>query len=194
MGKKNRYLKKAKQKEALGGVASSFTKGDIKKTAIETGRDVLLGAIGGGLAGAVIGRSSFLVGIVVTGVGHYMRSDGAASFGIGMMASGGYQAASGAINGSEKEGFEGVKERMEAFKEEFKKKLFLDKIIKAKSKEEGTNGMGEVQYFTYPNGKELEGPLEDLNRIEQQIAESAKAYERKQSFSGGMYGEMEHNF
>ena len=38
------------------------------KTAIETGRDVSLGAIGGGLAGAVIGRSSFLVGIAVTGV------------------------------------------------------------------------------------------------------------------------------
>jgi len=192
MGKKNRYFKKARQKEVLSGVPSKFTKGDIKKTGIETGRDVLLGAIGGGLAGAVIGRSSFLVGIVVTGVGHYMRSDGAASFGIGMMASGGYQSV--AMNGPEKEGFEGVKERMQAFKEEFKKKLFLDKIIKSKSKEEGTNGLGEVQYFTYPNGNELEGPLEDLNRIEQQIAESAKAFERKQSFSGGIYGEMEHNF
>lgn len=192
MGKKNRYFKKARQKEVLSGVTSKFTKGDIKKTAIETGRDVLLGAIGGGLAGAVIGRSSFLVGIVVTGVGHYMRSDGAASFGIGMMASGGYQAV--AMNGPEKEGFEGVKERMQAFKEEFKKKLFLDKIIKSKSKEEGTNGLGEVQYFTYPNGNELEGPLEDLNRIEQQIAESAKAFERKQSFSGGIYGEREHHF
>lgn len=193
MGKKNRYLKKAQRKQVLNGVVSKFSAADIKKTAIETGRDVLLGAIGGSLAGAVIGRSSFLVGIAVTGVGHYMGSNGTASFGIGMMASGGYQAV--AMNGLEKEGFEGVKERMQAFKEEFKKKLFLDKIIKAKSKEEeSTNGIGEVQYFTYPNGRELEGAQEDLNRIEQQIAESAKAFERKQSMSGGMYGEIEPNF
>lgn len=196
MGKKNRYFKKAEQKAVLSGVATEHAKGDIKKTAIETGRDVLLGAIGGGLAGAVIGRSSFLVGIAVTGVGHYMGSDGAASFGIGMMASGGYQAVAGAMNGPEKEGFEGVKERMQAFKEEFKKKLFLDKIIKPKAKEEdATNGMGEVQYFTYPTGKELEGPIEDLNRIERQIIESGKAFEQKQSFSGEMgITEPEQNF
>ncbi len=194
MGKKNRYLKKAQQKEVLSGVTSEHAKGDIKKTAIDTGRDVLLGAIGGGLAGAVIGRSSFLVGIAVTGVGHYMGSDGAASFGIGMMASGGYQAVAGAMNGPEKEGFEGVKERMLAFKDEFKKKLFLDKIIKPKAteeKEETTNGMGEVQYFTYPNGKELEGPIDELNRIEQKIIESGKAFERKQNASAEMNGEEE---
>lgn len=198
MGKKNRYIKKAHQKEILSGVTSEQAKGDVKKTAIDTGRDVLLGAIGGGLAGAVIGRSSFLVGIAVTGVGHYMGSDGAASFGIGMMASGGYQAVAGAMNGPEKEGFEGVKERMHAFKEEFKKKLFLDKIIKPKEeKEETTNGMGEVQYFTYPNGKELEGPIEDLNRIEQQIIDSGKAFERKQSMNGEEeinFTEQEQNF
>jgi len=187
MGKKNRYIKKAQQKEVLSGVTSEHAKGDIKKTALDTGRDLLLGAIGGGLAGAVLGRASFLVGIAVTGVGHYMGSDGASSFGIGMMASGGYQAVAGAINGTEKEGFEGVKERMLAFKDEFKKKLFLDKIIKPKTteeKDETTNGMGEVQYFTYPTGKELEGPLEDLNRIEQKIIESGKAFERKQEMSG----------
>ncbi len=196
MGKKNRYLKKAHQNEVLSGATSEHAKGDVKKTAIDTGRDVLLGAIGGGLAGAVLGRASFLVGIAVTGVGHYMGSDGAASFGVGMMASGGYQAVAGAMSGTEKEGFEGVKERMQAFKEEFKKKLFLDKIIKPKAeetKDETTNGMGEVQYFTYPTGKELEGPIEDLNRIEQKIIDSGKAFEKKQSESSSseMNGEEE---
>lgn len=186
MGKsKNRYVKKAHQHEVLNG-ANPLAKGDFKKTAIETGRDVLIGAIGGGLAGAVVGRSSFLVGIAVTGVGHYMGSNGAAAFGVGMMASGGYQAVAG-MNGSERDGFEGVKDRMAAFKDEFKRKLFLDKIIK--SKEEGTDGMGEVQYITYPNGKELEGAFDDLDRIERQVAESAKNFERKQSFSGGI-GEL----
>lgn len=186
MGKsKNRYVKKAHQHEVLNG-ANPLAKGDFKKTAIETGRDVLIGAIGGGLAGAVVGRSSFIVGIAVTGVGHYMGSNGAAAFGVGMMASGGYQAVA-AMNGTERDGFEGVKDRLMAFKDEFKHKLFLDKIIK--SKEEGTNGMGEVQYITYPNGKELEGAMDDLDRIERQVAESAKNFERKQSFSGGI-GEL----
>ncbi len=91
-----------------------------------------------------------------------------------------------------------MKERMAAFKEEFKRKLFLDKITKSKKKEEekseeGTNGMGEVQYFTYPNGKELEGAADHLNvldRIEKQVEESAKKFEAKQSVSGGLEGEM----
>lgn len=197
MAKKNSYEKKAQKKQLLEGVAQDNAKGSLKNTALETGRDILLGAVGGGLAGAVIGRSSFLVGIAITGIGHYMGSNGAASFGVGMMASGGYQVVAGAMNGTQKEGFEGVKERMAAFKEEFKRKLFLDKIIKSKKKEgekseEGTNGMGDVQYFTYPNSKEIEGVqdhLDTLDRIEKQVAESAKAFEAKQAFSGGMNGE-----
>jgi len=199
MAKKNSYEKKAQKKQLLEGVAAEHAKGNLKKTALETGRDILIGAVGGSLAGAVLGRSSFLVGIAVTGVGHYMGSNGAAAFGVGMMASGGYQAVAGAMNGTEKEGFEGVKDRMAAFKEEFKRKLFLDKIIKSKKKEdeksdEGANGMGEVQYFTYPNGKELEGAadhLDTLNRIEKQVAESAQQFEAKQSVSGGMNGQEE---
>ncbi|MDP3146029.1 MAG: hypothetical protein Q8T03_13390 [Bacteroidota bacterium] len=198
MKKKNSYEKKAQKKQLLEGVAAEHAKGDFKKTAMETGRDILIGAVGGGLAGAVLGRSSFLVGVAVTGVGHYMGSSGAAAFGVGMMASGGYQAVAGAMNGPEKEGFEGVKERMSAFKDEFKRKLFLDKIIKSKKKEEekseeGTNGMGEVQYFTYPNAKELEGTqdhLKTLEQIEKQVEESAKKFEAKQSVSGGLEGEM----
>lgn len=184
---KNRYFKKAAQHEILNG-ANPLAKGDFKKTAIETGRDLLIGAIGGGLAGAVVGRSSFLVGIAVTGVGHYMGSNGAAAFGVGMMASGGYQTVAG-MNGTEREGFDGIKDRMTAFKNQFKHKLFLDKIIKSKEKEERTDGMGEVQYITYPNGKELEGAFDELDRIEKQVAESAKNFERKQSFSGGI-GEL----
>lgn len=197
MAKKNSYEQKAQKKQLLEGVAQDNAKGSLKNTALETGRDILLGAVGGGLAGAVIGRSSFLVGIAITGIGHYMGSNGAASFGVGMMASGGYQAVAGAMNGTQKQGFEGIKERMAAFKEEFKRKLFLDKIIKSKKKEEekseeGTNGMGDVQYFTYPNSKEIEGVqdhIDTLDRIEKQVAESAKAFEAKQSVSGGLNGE-----
>ena len=198
--KKNSYELKAQKKQLLEGVSQDNTKGDIKKTALETGRDILIGAVGGGLAGAMLGRSSFLVGVAVTGLGHFMGSGGASAFGVGMMASGGYQAVAGAVNGVEKKGVEGVKERMIAFKEEFKRKLFLDKIIKSKKKEEDkeqtTNGMGEVQYFTYPNAKELEGAndsldMSALDRIEKQVEASAKAFDAKQSVSGNLPQEEE---
>jgi hypothetical protein len=205
--KKNSYAKKATKQALLGSIAHDEAKGSIKKSALETGRDILIGAVGGGLAGAVLGRASFLVGIAVTGAGHYMGSEGTAAFGVGMMASGGYQAISGTMNGTvEKEGFEGVKERLEAFKEEFKRKLFLDKIptstkpaaSKTPAAEEATNGMGEVQYFTYPDSsKELQGAddhvldLTALDRIEKQVAVAAQKYDAsKQQVSGTETEEM----
>jgi hypothetical protein len=197
MAKKNSYEKKAQKKQLLAGVASEDAKGSIKNSALETGRDVLVGAIGGGLAGAILGRSSFLVGVAVTGVGHYMGSNGTAAFGVGMMASGGYQAVAGTMSGTDKKGLAGVKERMAAFKEEFKRKLFLDKIIKSKKAngEDSTGqrmeGMGDVQYFTYPNARELQGsdtPLDmsALDRIEKQVADSAEKFAAKQSLSQGL--------
>lgn len=200
--KKNSYEKKAKKKQVLEGLAAEQAKGNLKKTALETGRDILIGAVGGGLAGAVLGRSSFLVGIAVTGAGHYMGSNGAAAFGVGMMASGGYQAVAGAVNGTPQTGMEGLKERMGAFKEEFKRKLFLDKIPKGKKKtkekpdEQGTNGVGEVQYFTHPSASELEGAEDHqnaLDRIEKQVEESAKTFETKQHMEGTRYGYAETN-
>ncbi len=211
MAKKNSYHKKAIKKQMLDGISAEQAKGDLKKSGLQTGRDILIGAIGGGLAGAAIGRSSFLVGIAVTGIGHYMGSNGAASFGVGLMASGGYQAVAGAVNGTEQEGFEGVKERISAFTDEFKKKLFIDKLIHPAAKkedaktgtenEQGTNGMGDVQYFTYPNsGKELEGAedidLSALDKLEQRVAASAKKYEaakaaaNQESMSGGQEDEI----
>ena len=194
--KKNSYEKKAHKKFMLDGLTTAETKGSFKKTALETGRDIVVGAIGGGIAGAVVGRASFLVGIVATGAGYYFGSHSAAAFGVGMMASGGSQVATQAVSGTESEGFEGVKERLTALKEDFKHRLFLDKIIKPKTtttsettttKEETTNGMSEVQYFTYPNGKELEGAndldMSALERIEKQVAESAKRFEAKKQES-----------
>jgi hypothetical protein len=210
MAKKNSYQKKAQKKQFLDGISVEQAKGDYKKSALKTGRDILLSAVGGGLAGAVLGRASLLAGIAVTGVGHYMGSDGTASFGVGMMASGSYQAIAG-LSGAEQDGFEGVKERVLAFKDDIKHRLFLDKLFPAtakkteKEEDKGTNGMGDVQYFTYPNGKELEGAedidLSALDRIEKQVEASAKKYKaaKEESFSGseeanGMMDINEQNF
>lgn len=194
---KNQYFEKRKR-EALMGTASAHeveTKGDFKKTAAYTGRDILFGAIGGSLAGAVVGRSSLLVGIAVTGAGHYFGSPSAAMFGVGMMASGGYQTVSAAMNGTGKEGIEGIKERFGNFKENLKRQLFLDKIMtKKKEKEnsgddESTNGMGRVQYFKHPSAKELD--FTEANRIEQQIEESGKKFAQMNGMSDDFSGTEE---
>lgn len=188
----NPYLKK-KKKESLMGTSSSHeveTKGDFKKTAAYTGRDILFGAIGGSLAGAVVGRSSLLVGIAVTGAGHYFGSPSAAMFGVGMMASGGYQTVNAAMNGTEKEGIEGIKERFGNFKENLKRQLFLDKIVPKKKEktddDESTNGMGRVQYFKHPSGQELD--FSEANRIEQQIEESGKKFAQMNGMSDDFSG------
>lgn len=187
--KKNIYAQKAKQKTlmGLGSTAQVETKGDFKNTMAYTGRDILIGGLGGSLAGAVAGRSSLLIGAVVTGAGHYFGSPSAAMFGVGMMASGGYQTISG-LSGTEKDGFEGVKERFTNFQNNLKRQLFLDKIIKKKSTEtdqETTNGVGNVKYFQSEN-EEVSGlDYSEANRIQEQINESARQFEsQEKQFSG----------
>ncbi len=192
---KNHYVQKARQKALAGTHTASSsveTKHDIKKTLAYTGRDILFGAIGGSLAGAVMGRSSLLVGIAVTGAGHFLGSASAAMFGVGMMASGGYQAVSSGMNGVEKDGVEGIKERFGNFKDNLKRQLFLDKIISKKGKggdDDGTNGMGNVQYFKHDEdlqGKELD--FSEANRLEQQIEQSGKQFAQMRGISDDFSG------
>ncbi|MBS1636484.1 MAG: hypothetical protein JST26_11265 [Bacteroidetes bacterium] len=175
---KNSYQKAALRKE-LNGTAEGSTGEKVKDAATELGKDIVVGVIGGGVAGAVLGRLSFVVGAAVTGVGHYAKNRLASALGVGMMASGTYQAMSG-MNGKPASGLNGVKERLLAFKDDMKKRIFLDKVLKAKEKkeektDEGTNGLGQVQYFVYPNSEESMGALDmsELDKIQKQIQNSA---------------------
>ena len=147
-----------------------------------TGRDILLGGLGGSLAGALAGRTSLVIGAVVTGAGHFFGSPGTAMFGVGMMASGGYQTLSG-MNGVEKEGMEGVKDRFKNFQSNLKRQLFLDKILPKKKAagDEATNGMGGVEYFNHQNDNVNGLDYTEANRIEEQIRESARQFEARQS-------------
>lgn len=175
--KKNRYQKKDNKKHFLSGMNQGLpTKGNAKNTALETGKDILVGVLGGGLLAAVIGKPSLVVGVVTTGAGHYTDNKLIQMLGIGMMAAGGFQK-SGTVSGLE--GLAGVKERLQAFKESISEKFYLDKILKKKAA--GTNGIGELQYFTY--GDPMNGHLAALDDIEQQIADSAA------QFQGQMSGE-----
>lgn len=177
--KKNKKSSKKNQSNVMTLTQPLETKGNGKNTAIETLKDIAVGVIGGGLAGAAIGKPSLLTGIGTSLVGHYAGVPLMTSFGFGMMASGTYQLATGSVNGLS--GMNGVKERMKLFGDSLKQRLYLDKIIKPKKKEdEGANGMGSVQYFKYPNTENKELDMGSLDNIEREIARLGEQYERKQ--------------
>ena len=188
--KKNSYERASQKKSLLGEITKDLeTKGDLKNTAIETLKDVVIGVVAGGVAGSAIGRASLLIGAAVTGLGHYYKSRLASVFGVGMMAANGFQQTDTQMKGTPKDGLEGAlegaKERMMNFKDTFGQKLFLDKIMKSKEQkkeEETTKGVGEVQYFTYPEKKELgesnELDLTALDKLEKQVIESGNAFSK----------------
>jgi hypothetical protein len=191
MSKKiNKYALKA-QRKTMGGISTTAkpqqVKGNIKKTVIITGKDIVIGGLGGALVGAVVGRSSLLLGILVTAGGHYFGSSSASMFGVGMMASGGYQSVSSGLSGVEKEGIEGVKERFSNFTEVFKRQFYLDKLPIKKNRQtetdDGTNGMGRVQYFKHHNSDDLNGrsdlDFSEANRIEEQLENMASKFANK---------------
>jgi hypothetical protein len=180
---KNEYKQKAKKKGFLSGMNAELpTKGNVKNTMLETGKDLLVAVLGGGLIGSAIGRPSLAIGIVATGTGHYTQSRMLTLLGIGMMAANGFQKGKG-VNGLE--GLDGVKERLMAYKENFSEKLYLDKILKQKSAA-ATNGIGELQYFNYD--QEMNGGLNALNSIEDQLIESGMQF---QQMTGAALPEME---
>jgi len=179
--KKNRYKQKANKKHFLSGMNEGLpTKGNLKNTLLESGKDILVGVLGGGLIGAIIGKPALPIGIVVTGAGHYTDNKLIQLMGIGIMAANTFQKAGTSVSGLE--GLDGVKERLQAYRESMKEKFFLDKLMKKKSvAPTGTSGFGELQYFSYPNN--MNGHLAALDDIEQQIADSAM------QFQGQMFGE-----
>ena len=183
----NQYKQNARKKNFLKGMNEELpTKGNVKNTVLETGKDLLVAVLGGGLIGSAIGRPSLAIGLVTTGTGHYTQNRLLTLLGIGMMAANGFQK-SKAVNGLE--GLDGVKERLMAYKENFSEKLYLDKIIKPKKQEEeSTNGMGNVQYFKYPQSENKELDMGSLDNIEQEITRLGEQYERKQM--SGTYDDM----
>jgi hypothetical protein len=165
---KNRYQQKAKKKNFLAGMNEGLpTKGNVKNTLLETGKDLLIGVIGGGFIGAAIGKPSLIIGMATTGAGHFTNNKLVQLLGIGMMAANGFQSGK-ATNGLN--GLDGVQERVKAYKDTFTEKIYLDKLLKKNAKTAATNGFGAVQYFNYEN--ELNGELASLDNIERQIEDS----------------------
>ncbi|TDX01480.1 hypothetical protein [Dinghuibacter silviterrae] len=164
-----------------GTYAAHPTHDRLIHTAVETGKDIL-GVIVGGVVGAAIGKSSLLVGIAVTGVGHYVGNRLVQVLGTGMMASNGFQGGTSGTNGLG--GTDTMKDRLTAYQHSFSEKFYLDKFLKKKpvalpAAAGSTSGFGDVQYFTYPDA--LTGDLAALNDIENQLAESALTFQGGQA-------------
>ncbi len=174
----NTYAKKNKKHDMLASLTQKGnTKSNVKNTVIETGKDILVGVVGGGLIGAAIGRPSLLIGAGVTGAGHYMGNRVATLLGIGMMAANGFQK-SKTVEGLEGMDMQSIKDRMLAYKDNFAEKLYLDRIIPKKnggSKDE-TSGFGELQFFNYPNDMNGYNDLAALDSIERQIEQSGVSH------------------
>ncbi len=181
------HRKPKKKTHSLHGLGDASIQHPVIHTAVETGKDLLIGVVGGGLAGAAIGKSSLLAGILVTGAGHYMKNRYVQLIGIGMMASNGFQN-SGTTNGLE--GMDGVKDRLMAYKDSFSQKFYLDRFLKPKSLMPAatTAGIGEVQYFTYPEA--INGDLAALSDIENQLAQSALQFQGTAADFSEMTGDL----
>ena len=82
--KKNRYAQKAKKQNFMQHMTGQLdTKGDIKNSLLETGKELIITVIVGGVAGAAIGRPSLLIGAGITGAGHYTGNRMLSLLGVG---------------------------------------------------------------------------------------------------------------
>jgi len=144
------------------------TKGKIGNSAGEMLKAAAFGLIGTGL-GMAIGKPSLFVGMGASVIANYLDFQPLKTASIGMIATGGYQFVKG-VNGTQEDGIEGVKERLKDFGSNLKENLYLNKLFKKK----GVDGLGDVQYFKYPQQEQLDmGSLED---IEQEIGASGQQF------------------
>ena len=149
-------------------------KGDMKKAALKTLAETGISVIGGGLAGAVLGKPSFLVGLVLAGVGYYKGVSWLAPLGLGMMSTSHLSSAkSDGVSGFDlKTETNNAKKRVLSFKDSLLQKTYLDKIIPSKKAssnrliaEESTEGFGSTQ-----------ANLNALDDVEKQLNASAKSF------------------
>ena len=127
----NTYELRNKRK-ALAGTDAPIKidrKSKLKSTAEGMGRDILVGVLGGGVAAALLGKYSFIVGLGLSGYGHFSDNKTVMALGLGMMATGTFTALTGKKQDVKKPMSDRIKERLEAFKDELKQKVFLDKIL-----------------------------------------------------------------
>jgi hypothetical protein len=123
---RRQFVNGKKKVSKLNGGALNGRDEKWKETAKDVGKDLLIGVLGGGAAAATVGRSSFIVGLVISTYGHHTENKSLAALGLGMMSS----ASMTALNSDGKT--PELPERLKLFQEELKRKLFVDKLVKLK--------------------------------------------------------------
>lgn len=148
------------------------------KPLLQTTTALFLSAGVGAFAGAAMGKPSFYSGIATTVAGALLKSPVISHLGMGMTLSGGYQV----VSGFEGTGINGVKERIKAFGEDLKQRMYLDKVFKPKD-ELPMDGFGNVQYFRYPlNGSQLDTTA--IDKVIADIGKSAAQFQQSQGVNG----------
>lgn len=143
--KKNNYDRKSGHKALLGEVSQAIKNETIKETAVRTAKDSLtdVGAgVGGGFAGAAMGKYSFLTGLGISGFSHALRkhigdmgSRIISLFGVGMMAGGAMKPASSGVNGTDAKASSKIadaKQRVKTYGEDLLDRTFLSRFFKPK--------------------------------------------------------------
>lgn len=178
-------IKAKKRKKFLAKVETP------KEKAMNSGmsilKDVGIGIVGGGLVGSLIGKHSFLAGLVTSFGGYYSGNTTISTLGFGMMAANGFQIAKGQpaapVQGLEgfdfKQELENAKQRVLNFRDNFAEKLYLDDLMK----KDEVSGLGEVDYYLYGE-EEDEEAMAELDRLEQQLVTSAMDFQQSQKLSG----------
>jgi len=161
------------------------TENDLKNSLGKTAAIVGLSVLGGGTLGAVLGKPSFFAGLGITFLGYYKDIPWLAPVGIGMMASSHITSVGNpSVSGFElKNETAKAKERLVSFKDTLMKKTYLDKVFKSKTPggDETTSGLGTTN-----------DPEQSLSQIEQQLVNSAMAFQRRRGEStSGMEEEMQ---
>ncbi|MFZ5552488.1 MAG: hypothetical protein ACOZCO_05175 [Bacteroidota bacterium] len=180
---KNKYEKKKDRKSLKERMKNPKT--HLKDAGQGLLRDLVVGVVAGGATGAIVGRPSLVIGLVVNAAGHFMEMPGISSFGMGMMASNGFQGEGITVGGTEPTAMERAKQRLLNYKNNFTQKIYLDKIMKKADEKKSTDTdkpVGEVKYFVYPGSENADMSGMDmtaLDKIENQIIQSAENYKEK---------------
>ncbi len=130
---KRQLLSPAKQSQKVK--LNENPHGKIKETVKDVGSDLVIGVLGGGLLAATLGRYAFIAGLGISGYGHYCKNQKLSALGLGLMASGTLTAVNGKPIDSKLSTTDQIAERIKAFGDELKKKLFLDKFLPEKADE-----------------------------------------------------------
>jgi len=180
MAKKNRYEKKAVKAHITKLIKGEHNgKGNGKITGLLTLKDAVLAIVCGRLIAVVTGKLSIPAGAALTAFGHFSGNPNFTALGIGAMAANN-QSKSETVSGID--GLDGVKDRVKAYKQSLLDDLFINKLFQKKS----INGVGDVQYFNYPDV--AVGELAALDNIENQLVESGMQFQGAEDYVDGIEG------